>query len=292
MALPAKVHLNVAYVPNSEVSGHTLDLYEPVEASSGKSPFPLVIYIHGGGWTERDKQDYAHIGEACAAQKICCAILNYRLSPLEVPEGSEDHFKHPKHTEDCAMAFLYLYEHAYSYHYDTSRVIVVGHSAGGFMAALLQFEGHFRDIWIRGGKGLKICHWVGLQGIYDLPSILSDFGTDYLRYMIAPAFGWDTNAHKTASPKQILASRFQSAPLDTPPSPPWTLIWSNRDTMVNLRQSEEFEKELQKLKIKTSHLILEPESDMEGSHHGVTQIQGFSRYIMPIISDIVSQNVH
>ena len=56
MALPAKVHLNVAYVPNSEVSGHTLDLYEPVEASSGKSPFPLVIYIHGGGWTERDKQ--------------------------------------------------------------------------------------------------------------------------------------------------------------------------------------------------------------------------------------------
>ena len=158
------------------------------------------------------------------------------------------------------------------------------------MAALLQFEDQYRQIWIPNGKGLNLRHIIGLQGIYDLPSILSDYGKDYLTYMIAPAFGWDANAHKNASPTKIVAELSGSTGLDAKVAVPWTLIWSNKDTMVNLRQSVEFEVSLKNINVQTSHLVLELESSESGSHHGVTQKEGFESHILPILLSIVKSS--
>lgn len=49
-------YLNLPYVVNSTAAGHTLDLYEPASVGEKCSKLPLVVYIHGGGWTERDKK--------------------------------------------------------------------------------------------------------------------------------------------------------------------------------------------------------------------------------------------
>jgi dienelactone hydrolase len=226
--------------------------------------------------------DFTHIGEDCASRNISCAIINYRLSPLEVPEGSEEHFKHPGHTEDCASALAYLYSHASEFYYDTNNVVIVGHSAGGFMAALLQFEDHFRNIWCIGGHGIGIRRIIGLQGIYDLPSILDDFGESYLKYMIAPAFGWQSKIHKEVSPKHIVLN--MQGDIENKVKVPWTLIWSNKDTMVNKKQSKEFEEALKKRKIDVRHLVLEVEDSQaeSASHHGITQ-SGFSTFVLPIV---------
>jgi hypothetical protein len=224
------------------------------------------------------------------AQNLCCAIINYRLSPLEVPEGSEEHFKHPGHTEDCAYALSFLYSHASFYSYDINNVIIIGHSAGGFMSALLQFEDHFRHIWLQNENCLKVKRFIGLQGIYDLPTIMADFGEDYLKYMIAPAFGWDATFHKNTSPSKVVSDLSESADYSSKVSIPWTLIWSNKDTMVNQRQSEDFEAALKKNKIETTHLILQPDNPNEGSHHGITTKDGFTRFVLPIIMEILQQS--
>jgi acetyl esterase/lipase len=60
MASLTKVHPNLVYVSNSVLTGHALDLYEPHGNHNEAKPFPLVVYIHGGGWTERDKQGSLH----------------------------------------------------------------------------------------------------------------------------------------------------------------------------------------------------------------------------------------
>lgn len=55
MSSPTKTHYDIRFVQDSIHEGHTLDLYEP-ESHPGGAKIPLVVYIHGGGWTERDKK--------------------------------------------------------------------------------------------------------------------------------------------------------------------------------------------------------------------------------------------
>lgn len=220
---------------------------------------------------------------------MSCAIINYRLSPLTVPEGSEDHFKHPGHVEDCASAFLHLYENASKYNYDTSKVIVIGHSAGATMSAQLQFEPRLQDIWRPAGKGLGVRHYIGLQGIYDLSSILKDFGKDYLTYMVAPGFGWNSETHAKASPTSIVLGISAGHTEKPKELIPWTLIWSSHDTMVNKRQSEEFEQALKAVEVPVDHLVLSPEDAEAGSHHGVTTDLGFKICVLPTLLRIVSE---
>lgn len=238
--------------------------------------------------------DFQHLGEACTAHNLCCAIINYRLSPLTVPEDSEDHFKHPGHVQDCAAALSYLYSNSTAYSYDVHNVIIIGHSAGAFMAAELQFDEKLRSLWSRTDFGLRVRHYVGLQGIYDLCSILSDFGKDYLTYMIAPAFGWSSEKHKEVSPttrvKQLSQNTNAAQSVDYAP---WTLIWSDQDTMVNRRQSEEFEAVLLSAGVPVSHIVLLTNDAEGGSHHGVTTSNGFSQYILPEllkIADSLKEN--
>lgn len=157
------------------------------------------------------------------------------------------------------------------------------------MAAQMQFEERIHELWRPAGKGLRVRHYIGLQGIYDLPSILKDFGSDYLTYMIAPAFGWDAESHEKVSPTKTVLD-ISKGHLPAPKqSIPWTLIWSDKDTMVNKRQSEEFEAALKAVEIPVTHEVLSPDDKEAGSHHGVTTKAGFSKYVLPILLRITAE---
>lgn len=157
------------------------------------------------------------------------------------------------------------------------------------MAAQMQFEARINELWRTAGKGLRVRHYIGLQGIYDLTSILKDFGNDYLTYMIAPAFGWSAESHEKASPTKTVLD-ISNGQLPTPEQAiPWTLVWSDKDTMVNKRQSEEFEAALKAVKVPVTHDVLSPDDAEAGSHHGVTTKAGFSRYVLPILLRIAAE---
>lgn len=110
-------------------SSQTLDLYVP----AGDGPFPLILWIHGGGWHSFGKQPE---GEQLALQFIpqgfALAAINYRLTP-DAP--------FPAQIEDCQLALRWLRQHASEHHLDPSRVGALGHSAGGHLAALMATGG-------------------------------------------------------------------------------------------------------------------------------------------------------
>jgi len=108
-----------------------LDLYQPRPKPG--ATHPLVIWIHGGGWSRGDSRgngaitDFPAVLAGLAARGYVVASVNYRLS-------SEAKF--PAQIQDVNAAIAYLKTNAARYGIDPSRVLLWGGSAGGHLAAL------------------------------------------------------------------------------------------------------------------------------------------------------------
>lgn len=113
-------YLNLRYAELS--NSNQLDLYVP----KGDGPFPVVVWIHGGGWNSGDKANPRAL--YLAAQGYAVASLNYRLSPEAI---------FPAQIHDVKAAIRWLRANANRYDLDPNRIAAWGASAGGHLAALL-----------------------------------------------------------------------------------------------------------------------------------------------------------
>lgn len=105
---------------------NVLDVYRPTKKSA--TPYPVVVFIHGGNWNSGSKNIYWFIGRRLAKQGVVAVIISYRLSPaVQVPAMADD----------CAQAVAWTSRHITEYGGDPNRIYVMGHSAGGGLAALL-----------------------------------------------------------------------------------------------------------------------------------------------------------
>jgi acetyl esterase/lipase len=94
---------------------------------SGTGPFPLVLYIHGGGWVIADLDTYDASPRALAnGAKAVVVSTHYR-------QGPENRF--PAAHEDVLAAYQWMLANAKMLGGDAANVAVVGESAGGNMAA-------------------------------------------------------------------------------------------------------------------------------------------------------------
>ncbi len=130
VASPSKRIKDIPYkaadAPGFSAERNLLDVYTPKK--KGNAPLPVVVFIHGGNWDSGSKNIYWFIGRRLAKQGVVAVIINYRLSPnVLVPDMADD----------CARAVLWTTQHIGEYGGDPSRIYVMGHSAGGGLAALL-----------------------------------------------------------------------------------------------------------------------------------------------------------
>lgn len=122
----------------------------------GKSPSPVVMNLHGGFW--RAKYDLGHAGHLCAAltaKGIATWNLEYRR--IGNPGGGW-----PGTFEDVTSGYRFLPQIAKRYNLDTSRILVMGHSAGGHLALCL--AGHEASV----KQALSLAGVVDLRQAYDL----------------------------------------------------------------------------------------------------------------------------
>jgi len=123
---------DVAYVsasaPDFDAQRHRLDVYQPTQKAA--APRPVVLFIHGGSWNSGGKDDilYKAIGRRLAKNGFVGVVISYRLSPqVQVPQQADD----------CARALAWTVAHITEYGGDPARIVLMGHSAGGGLAALL-----------------------------------------------------------------------------------------------------------------------------------------------------------
>ena len=117
-----------AAAPDFDAQRHRLDIYQPRQASP--IPRPVVLFIHGGSWDSGSKDDFLYkaIGRRLARQGFVGVVMSYRLAPqVQVPAQAYD----------CARALAWTVAHIGEYGGDPARLVLMGHSAGGGLAALL-----------------------------------------------------------------------------------------------------------------------------------------------------------
>jgi len=107
-------HANVSYGPHAM---NVLDFWK----AEGDGPRPLLVYIHGGGWTGGDKKRTAAIVRPYLEKGISYAAVNYRLTgkaPLPAP------------VHDAARAIQFIKSKAAEWNVNKSRIALTGGSAG------------------------------------------------------------------------------------------------------------------------------------------------------------------
>lgn len=107
-------HADVSYGPDRR---NMLDFWQ----AKGDGPRPLLVYIHGGGWTGGDKKQDTAVYQKFLEQGISCAAINYRYSGQAIL---------PAPVHDAARAIQYLRTHAADWKIDTQHIALTGVSAG------------------------------------------------------------------------------------------------------------------------------------------------------------------
>ena len=103
-----------------------LDIYYP----ANKKDFTTIVWFHGGGITGGEK----FIPEEWKNKGIAVVAVNYRLSPK---------VKCPAYIEDAAASVAWVFHHIAGYGGDPGKIVVSGHSAGGYLASMIGMDKHY-----------------------------------------------------------------------------------------------------------------------------------------------------
>lgn len=128
-----------------------LDIYAP-QGSAGV-PRPIIVFIYGGSWQSGSRVGYAFAARALASRGFVVVVPDYRL----VPE-----VRFPGFVEDGATAVRWVRANAARYGGDPDRIVLMGHSAGAYNAAMLAVDPRFL-----GADRAAVRGFIGLAGPYD-----------------------------------------------------------------------------------------------------------------------------
>ncbi len=122
---------DIAYRKNSTEIRNLLDVYYPENTAEAKD---VLVFIHGGSWNSGKKETYWWLGKNMANKNVVTVIINYSLSPKS---------QYEKMASDCVAALKWVKDSISGYGGRVDRIFVMGHSAGGHLAALINNDPRF-----------------------------------------------------------------------------------------------------------------------------------------------------
>jgi len=218
-ATKTAVQVDLTYCTADDGTDLTMDIYRP---RSGKAPYPVVMYVHGGGWSSGDKSDGVGLifKQELTRRGYVFVSINYRLAPK---------YSFPDPIEDVKCAIRHLRAHAAEYNLDPTRVGAIGGSAGGHLVALLGTsdaeagwdEGQYSE------KSSRVQAVVDLYGPADLLEMFSGSSRSLMLKTFNASNG-DDPVLATYSPVTYVSAD----------DPPFLIMHGDKDEVVLLEQSE------------------------------------------------------
>ncbi len=139
--------------------GGTLDVF-PAQANAsaqGQGGAPVLLFIHGGYWRSLDKSDFSFVAPRFTAAGAMVVVPNYGLCPAVSMESI---------ALQMAQAVRWCVQHAAAYGGDPTRIAVVGHSAGGHLAAML-LSCRWAELGLEAAKP-PLRGALSISGLFDL----------------------------------------------------------------------------------------------------------------------------
>lgn len=235
------------------------DVYQ-LDGATGVAK-PALLMIHGGGWAGGTKQEFKAAAEWFAQQGLVPILIDYRLTT----SGA----RWPAQANDVEHAVWWVRENASVLRIDPARVIALGGSAGGHLAAWLATT----DRRNQNGTPSRVNLLVSLWGPWDLsvpPEFLRPDANDMIRSLLgernpreaSPLFNIDRHA------------------------PPALLIHGARDELVPPSQSARACNALNAVQVQCELLLLDREA------HGMAQketVVGVTQRISDFIQRFVQR---
>jgi arylformamidase len=179
-------------IPYGDRERQVLDVYSP----AGAKDRPVVFWIHGGGWQVGDKSDVQQKPRAFVEKGFVFVSTNYRLLP---------HVDMATIVRDIARSIRWVHDHIAAYGGDPNRLLVMGHSAGAQLAALICTDDRYLK---QEGLSLSIIKGcVPVDGdTFDVPAIIATaetrrrvHGQPQAKYGHREKFGNDPARHRDFS---------------------------------------------------------------------------------------------
>jgi len=209
-------------------------------------PWPVLIYIHGGGWNHGSKNEHANKIVGYAKRGYVGVAIEYRLT-------GEATF--PAQIEDCKLAVRYLRAHAEKYYLDPDRIGVWGTSAGAHLASLLgtlpsgTFEG--TGGWANYSSRVQaVVDWFGPADFISDLKQADRFSS--LVALLGKRPSADPEWAKKAMPGTYASSD----------DPPFLIMHGTKDTTVPITQSQTFYQSLIEAGVDATFI------PVEGAGHG------------------------
>ena len=165
-----------AKTPGTDPQRQSMDIY----IREGLNNAPVVLYVHGGGWIRGDKSRALFKPAYLVPKGYLFASMNYRFHP----EANLSEM-----AQDVASAAVWLKQHAAKYGGDGSRIVLMGHSAGGHLVALVGANQAFME----NARG-SLKDLVGVVAIdtamLNVPSRMETAGQSQYRVFGTDPDGW------------------------------------------------------------------------------------------------------
>jgi len=105
----------------------TMDIYQPTSAGT----HPIIVQIYGGAWRNGAPGDFSNFGRWLTGGGYVVFSIDYSHSPR---------WRWPAHLDDVETALAWIAAHGAEYGGDTSRVALLGRSAGAHLALLAAYR--------------------------------------------------------------------------------------------------------------------------------------------------------
>lgn len=201
---------NIVYA--SEFVANELDVISP---KATDEPLPVIIWVHGGAFAAGDKSDITEYAVQIAAKGYHIVNINYELAPKA---------KYPTPLLQLNDAYTWVIANAAQYHFDTTKVLFAGDSAGAQIVsqyALIQTnESYAEQLQIKSIVTKEtIAGLLLFCGPYDIQK-LSHLSDNKLVTFLLNRVGWGYIGERNWQTSEVarLASPIDFVTADYPPS--------------------------------------------------------------------------
>ena len=188
-AVTPEVHRDLFYTEAKDKL-QSLDVYSPPD---GKD-HPVIVWIHGGGWSKGDKASLQQKPQAFVDKGFVLVSVNYRLMPAVTLKNI---------MADLAQSVHWVRDHAAEHRGDPNSLIIMGHSAGAHLAALLCTDDRYLKAAGVPMTSLKGCVPLDVSA-YDIPKRIKDVD-DGISKTFKTIFGTEEAAQREVSPVHHIA---------------------------------------------------------------------------------------